>query len=577
MRLAWDGQPGLPLVKFPTSYGTPIATYGVSGDKTQVEIRETSGLGESNTSEETTQDAVDSGQASTGIQWESLFRRLNLPFLIGAVITGFLALNSDPWWTVGGLGSSSILSASVSPFYVQINGLGAPTTVPNSDLIGSAARLCLGLTSVALGWQIFFPMSVWRKPVLWLSLSCLAGIFLSFALLLHSTQLFILQTYGVDPQLSGTSIIPGVVLGTDYVAYASPTISSSLALPFFVGLAGFVLLGGSELVQSLQSPRLASYLPEFMAGLSGAFLSPPYQHAWLTTTDESLNPLSQDPDKLTDDELALSFEKLLQVLQPGARVSVILPPWATRLNNRLVRVVSWSGFNLENSQVIFRVPGRPENQLIFRKPATTGQIVPQAPESESEDGVEEDSLDQEISALEDSFSADERGGADLETHSEPEEIEAPPVDEQIEDPIWTQPSLDPLESAMLGSAVKVIERVGEPVSYRELINEVYMDLLDRKVSFESVNQIEVTLLQHAGKELAIIEELDETGASVVRSWWLGEAGMRTKKVLAKGLRAKLSKVRKRVRNMKGALEAHKPVELLSQPSEMADDDSEPEQ
>jgi hypothetical protein len=400
-------------------------------------------------------------------------------------------------------------------------------------------------------------MSVWRKPVLWLSLSSMAGTFLSFALLLHSTQLVVLQTYGVDPQLSGTSIIPGVVLGTNYVAYASPTISSSLGLPFFVALAGFVLLGGSELAQFLLSPRFASYLPEFMTGLSGAFLSPPYQHAWLTTTDESLNPLSQDPDNLTDDQLALSFEKLLQVLQPGARVSVILPPWATRLNNRLVRVVSWSGFNLENSQVIFRVPGRPENQLIFRKPATTGQVVPQVPKSDSESGMEEDSLDQEISALEDSFSADERTGPELETRSEPEEIEAPPVDEQIEDPVWTQTSLDPLESAMLSSAVKVIERVGEPVPYRELINEVYMDLLDREVSFESVNQIEVTLLQHAGKELAIIEQLDEIGANVVRSWWLGETGIRTEKGLAKGLRAKLSRVRTRVRNVKGPFEARK--------------------
>ncbi len=130
---------------------------------------------------------------------------------------------------------------------------------------------------------------------------------------------------------------------------------------------------------------------------------------------------------------------------------------------------------------------------------------------------------------------------------------------------------------MLSSAVKVIERMGEPVLYRELINEVYMDLLDREVSFESVNQIEVTLLQHAGKELAIIEQLDETGATVVRSWWFGEIGMRNEKGLAEGLRAKLSKVKKRVRKVQGALEARKPVEQLSQPGEMGDYDSEPQQ
>src|SRR5262249_24116438 len=126
-------------------------------------------------------------------------------------------------------------------------------------------------------------------------------------------------------------------------------------------------------------------ITDLVGGLAGAVLSPPYQHTLLTSTDQTLNPLAQDPDKLNDDELAISFERLLKALQPGATVSVIVPPWATKLSSRLAKVVPWTGFNLENSQVIFRTPGSPENELVFRKPgsvepAGTGDLEDETPE-----------------------------------------------------------------------------------------------------------------------------------------------------------------------------------------------------
>ena len=511
---------------------------------------------------ETDTQTVEPDNGSTGRKWRSILDRLNLPFLLAAIITGSLALSSDPWWTVGSAGSGSVLTAAVSPFSVEINGLGVPNSVPGTDLIGTIARVVLGLVAVALAWQSFFPLSVWRKTVLWSSMSTLAGTFLSFALLLHSTQLILLQRYGVVPPLAGDSVIPGVVLGTDLVAYASPTISSSLTLTFLAGLAGFLVLGGSELARYFLGPKFRLDVPGFMTGLSGAFLSPPYQHAWLTSNDSGLNPLGQDPDRLTDDELALSFERLHRVLQPGALVSVILPPWATRLGNRLVKVVSWTGFNLENSQVIFRAPGKPENELVFRKPAGPEHVDVLEQEEQGKQVEEKEPMEapKPVGSREsglkgdfdDGLPGDEGLTNDLYEPGAPRDIEGTPPEEQIEEPVWTKPDLSPQELAIVNSAVRVIERTAEPIEYRELINHVYMDLVDREINFESADQIEQMLVQHAGRELSIFDQLDETGGNVVKYWWLGESAVQTETRVAKKLRGSLLSLGKRVRSVKGA-------------------------
>jgi hypothetical protein len=49
-----------------------------------------------------------------------------------------------------------------------------------------------------------------------------------------------------------------------------------------------------------------------------------------------------------------------------------------------------------------------------------------------------------------------------------------------------------------------------------------MDLVDRKVDFESARQIETTLLNHNGREVLLIEETDQANDRVTRKWWLGE-------------------------------------------------------
>jgi len=49
-----------------------------------------------------------------------------------------------------------------------------------------------------------------------------------------------------------------------------------------------------------------------------------------------------------------------------------------------------------------------------------------------------------------------------------------------------------------------------------------MELVDKKVDFDSARQIETTLLNHNGREILLIEEADETGSRVLQKWWLGE-------------------------------------------------------
>src|SRR5881628_1930032 len=141
--------------------------------------------------EKTPQEEVEDQQkGSSRARLQEIVSRLNIPFLIGAAIAGILAASSDPWWSARSAISTNILRVDVSPYYVSMTGLGIPSTVPNADVSGLIVRVAVGVTAVALAWQGLFPLSIWRKPVLWLSLSVVAGTFLNFALLVHSTQFF---------------------------------------------------------------------------------------------------------------------------------------------------------------------------------------------------------------------------------------------------------------------------------------------------------------------------------------------------------------------------------------------------
>ncbi len=247
---------------------------------------------------------------------------------------------------------------------------------------------------------------------------------------------------------------------------------------------------------------LAALLPG--GGVHDVYLTPPYQHVWFSSGDKGFNPMASDPDRLNDDELLVSFQKLYDTVEPGGSLSIILPAWATGVGDRFQRLMPDTGFTIESSAVVYRVEGKPETELRFRKPieevrkesAATSSTLEVGPVLQS---ALQSPLDQEM----------------IETV-------APPVLEIVDEPQWVPAKLSRMEKSMLNAAVDIIGRHQEPVPYRELLNQVYMDLVDRKVDFESARQIETTLLEHNGREVLLIEGTDEANDRVSRKWWLGE-------------------------------------------------------
>jgi hypothetical protein len=250
---------------------------------------------------------------------------------------------------------------------------------------------------------------------------------------------------------------------------------------------------------------LAALLPG--GGVHDIYLTPPYKHVWFSSGDKQFNPMITNPDQLNDDELLTSFQKLYDTVEPGGSLSIILPAWATNVGDRFQRLLPNTGFTIEEASVIYRVPGKPENELRFRKP-----ILEQTEESET------DSLE----SLEEAPTPPLQAPTSLD--QEAIESTSPPVLEISEAPLPVQmpAKLTRLERSIVKAAVEVISQHQQPVPYRELLNQVYMDLVDRKVDFDSARQVEATLLDHNGREVVLIEEADKASARAIRKWWLGE-------------------------------------------------------
>ena len=68
---------------------------------------------------------------------------------------GFLALGNEPWWTLKATTSDQILNIRVSPFYVLMEGIGLPPTIPLSLPMGGLTRLLLVNASFFLGLSAF--------------------------------------------------------------------------------------------------------------------------------------------------------------------------------------------------------------------------------------------------------------------------------------------------------------------------------------------------------------------------------------------------------------------------------------
>jgi hypothetical protein len=282
-------------------------------------------------------------------------------------------------------------------------------------------------------------------------------------------------------------------VGTDLNTYQNPTLLAAFNLEFYLGLLSLTIVGAGTILKMLQERGLiATAIP----GVKEFFLTPPYRQVWLSSNDRTLNPLSQDPENATDDQLLTSFGKIYQTVQPGAMISIILPTWASSISDRFQKLLRWSGFSIEDTGTIYRAPGQPETRLRFKKP-----LVPQ--ESSMEEPEATSSLAQAI-------------------ENESSLPETPPQLLTPRPPEWTQPVMTRQERAMLKTALSILSQHKEPVPYRELLNQVYMELVEKKVEFDSAKQIETALLKHAGGELGLVEERDEQGRATSKKWSLGQ-------------------------------------------------------
>jgi len=386
-----------------------------------------------------------------------------------------------------------VFTIQVSPFSLLISATGIPTTIPLASILGALTRILLILSSIALITSSLRPTVWWRPLVTWLSLASLTELFFSLLLFVHLGQTALLTAYGTNPPTSGTMSYPARIVGIDLNTYLNPSVAATFTLDFYLGLLSLTIVGASTILKMLQERGL---LAAAIPGVKEFFLIPPYRHVWLSTGEKDLNPLSQDPENTTDDQLLASFGKIYRTVQPGGIISIILPQWASTISDRFQKLLTWTGFAMEDAGTIYRAPDKPETQLRFRKPLIPIESAQEEPET--------------------TFVLAQA----IETESSLPDI--PPQLTVTSLPGWAPSKMTKQERAMLRSAVSILSKRKEPVPYRELLNQVYMELVERKVEFDSARQIESTLLKHTGRELSLTEESDEQGLKAVKTWSLGE-------------------------------------------------------
>jgi hypothetical protein len=401
---------------------------------------------------------------------------------------------------------------------------GIPATTALASTLGALTRVLLILCFLALLATSLRPTAWWRPLATWLSLSSLIELFFSLFLLVHMGQTALLTAYGTNPPTSGTISYPARIVGTDLNSYLNPSLVATFNLDFYLGLFSLTIVGVSTIMMMLQERRLiAATLP----GIKELFLTPPYRHVWLSSDERDLNPLSQDPETTPDDRLLDSFGKIYRTVQPGGIISIILPAWASTVNDRFEKLLAWTGFIMEDAGTIYRTEGKPETRLRFRKPLVPAESAAREPETPStfaQAATPESSL-----------------------------LDIPPQLSVVSQPDWAPIKMTRQERAMLRSAISILSKRAEPVPYRELLNQVYMELVEKKVQFDSARQIESTLLKHTGRELALTEESDQQDFKAVKKWRLGEEDLPPDHDESSSILRRLSSHRPRVSPVKRLL------------------------
>lgn len=448
-------------------------------------------------------------------QGSRLLSRIDFLTLAGAIVTLFVALGTESWWTLSGTTSSKVFNILVSPFYVHISAVGLPTTVPLANSLGSLTRTVLLLGFLTLFAASIRPTAWWRNLAIYFGVSALAELYLSFVLMFYWTETVFLSTYGILPPYVGTSHLQTNIVGLDLTLYPTPLVTATFGIPYYLGFISIGLVFGKTIAKMLHERAflaLAALLPG--SSIRTVYFTPPYRQVWFSSGDQQFNPLQADPTTQTDDELLVSFAKLYEKVEPGGSLDIIVPVHASGLSDRLEKLIPQTGFTAETSGTVYRTPGKAENELRFRKPTVLALPVTE-----------------EISPSEVSETPEAIAPAPASTPPAIEVVteiptDSPPIAESSQEPKWAEPRMTRLEKSILKAAVKILGERQQPVPYRELLNQVYMELVDHKVEFDSARQIEATLLSHNGGELRLIEEEDDAGLPTVKKWAMGNQKMK---------------------------------------------------
>src|ERR1700756_3212696 len=218
-------------------------------------------------------------------------RQVDLLILVGALLALFVALGSEPWWTLTGTTTSSLLSIQVSPFYLHINALGLPSSALFANNLGIITRVLLILGSLALFAASIQPTAWWRNLAVYLGLSSLVELYFSFIMNFYWAETTVAQTYGVIPPYYGTAALQGSILGLDLRYYTAPLVTATFAFPYYLGFLCIGLVVGRSAIKILHERAfqvLSALLPS--GGIHDVYLSPPYQSVWFSSNDKEFNP-----------------------------------------------------------------------------------------------------------------------------------------------------------------------------------------------------------------------------------------------------------------------------------------------
>ncbi|TMI08721.1 hypothetical protein E6H34_02690 [Candidatus Bathyarchaeota archaeon] len=175
------------------------------------------------------------------------------PFaLVGSAVALFLALTNDPWWTITGAHSSSLLAVKVSPFYLETIAAGLLSSTPFTTTLGSLTRVLSILGFVALAAASIQKVAWWRPLVICFGLCALIELYFSFLLMHMAADITLLGAYGVIPPYSGTGYLLVNFLGLDLNIYPNPLVIASFRFPFYAGFLAIGLVGGGLILKVLR-------------------------------------------------------------------------------------------------------------------------------------------------------------------------------------------------------------------------------------------------------------------------------------------------------------------------------------